>query len=227
MVCGGMTTRAMANVQPRPTMASMPLEMDFDHTDQDELELNVQHAVFYCECEDPACAPFTDDADSIEIRFAEELSLLKMAPHSFRLPSKSLGEHVPVASVRSQLQQQMSSLSCKARRTCSEGSLALVPSVADASGCPCEMVQGIHSHQSCPRMDLAIPETSCFTCGSDWLLDHTALACFECGGWGLARPCGKCHGKCGQNWHRDLKLTHASGEATWAGKCSLEKDKPQ
>lgn len=43
-------------------------------------------------------------------------------------------------------------------------------------------------------------------CGSDWEKDHTAWACFECGGYGLVRPCITCNGKCGELWMRDLKM---------------------
>lgn len=78
----------------------------------------------------------------------------------FRLASKSFGE-------QGQSRLPLKPVGCTGgRRAWSEGSLPYISAIHTSSSsaeCLCETVQGIHSHKSCPRMDLTLPETCCFT----------------------------------------------------------------
>ncbi|OQV21090.1 hypothetical protein BV898_04854 [Hypsibius exemplaris] len=162
---------------------------------------------------------------------------------AFREVSKSFGGQGPVHIVDHLPQLEHLHTAWPNRRYGSESCLTIAPhhqsvtstvrplttstTVGGAimTGCPCESVQGVHSRKTCHKMELTLEDSCCFTCGSDWSLEHTALACFECGGYGSFRPC-PC-GKCGETWHRDLKLTHVTGVANWMGNCTLDQQQPQ
>lgn len=168
--------------------------------------------------EDPGFTMWLEEPDPLVIDCDEENCgyLETSVPCvQFRVPSHSFGaKGIPRIRLR-----QLSDNCWTKRRACSEGNLSVGPVQKIVTICPCEMVQGVSSHPTCQKIGLSIPDTCCFTCGSDWEQDHTAWACFECGGYGLVRPCITCNGKCGEHWIRDLKLTHVTGVANWIGNC--------